>query len=237
MKRFIFIAIQLSLIAIAPLSAQKESDALHEINEIKLSSTYVWAEGTSRLSEKEAFDNAQTVLEFEIQNWLKTLDEKDVAGAAMPSVAQSSCIKTRRGKLFRSFVYVPKNLIVPYYKHEKLVVVESEASDTSEQAMPETPNQTLDSVYYEPTENEKAMLAVKTGNDMGEFFKTRHITRHGKFKNRPQSGSYYIFLYDRDSNILACLKSTDNVVTNVQTGQPDAFANYKDCFARWFIYE
>lgn len=216
--------------------AQENTETLHEINKIKLDGSYVWAEGTSRKSEKEAMDNAQAVLEFEIQNWIKTLEEKDVAGVVMPTNDQCLKIQTQRAKLYRSFVYVPKNLILPYYKNEKLVVVEN-MSPASLKTEAETVEENQEVKVYEPTPFEKEMMAVKTGNAIAPFFKNKGIIRHGKFKNRPQDGIYYVFLYEKDGNIRAYLKSVYNAVTNIVTGEPDNYSNYKDSFARWFIYD
>ena len=52
------------------LLAQNQSPehALQEINKIKLSGNYIWAEGTSTKSQQEALENAQSVLKFEVQN-------------------------------------------------------------------------------------------------------------------------------------------------------------------------
>ena len=200
----------LSIHAQEPLA----TEAMKNINQIKLDTCYIWAEGTSVESETQAIENAQSVLGLEVQDWIAKNGLSDVAGVMMPTKDQCQNIQTKRGKLFRAFVYVHKGMVVPYMKDEKAVIVEK---------------------IYTPTPFEQQMLQVKKAKDIESFVKQDTISKYGKYKVRPQTGTYYLLLYNREGEVPACLKFDNGTLTNVATGEEDTFDNYKGCGAYWFI--
>ena len=208
---------------------QTSSDALEQINNIKLDSNYIWAEGTSTKNKKDALENAYAVLKFEIQNWLNQSGQKDLAAVAMSSNDQYMKIETER-----AFIYVAKNQIMPIGKNEKVVVVErQETMPDNVEVEPEMAS-TVEEIYT-PTEFEQEMLSVKRSSEMEAFINFHHINNTGKYRDRPQAGSYYIFIYNRDGDVPACLKVSDSDIVNVATGKADSFENYKGCGGQWFI--
>ena len=116
-------------------------------------------------------------------------------------------IQTKRGNLYRAFVYAEKKMIVTYNSKE----------------------------VYEPNEFEKQMLMVTKASDIETFVKQSSIFKYGKYKERPDDGDYYLLVYNREGNIPACLKFSNGKLTNVATGADDSFQNYKGCGAYWFI--
>lgn len=236
MKKLSIVLFLLSLLTSNSIQAQTQDtkEALKEINKIKLDGSYIWAEGTSRKNEKDALANAQAVLNFEVQNWIKTLDKKDVAGVIMPTSDQCMKIETQRGHLYRTFVYVAKNQIMPYNKDEKVIVVENEPAKKAKKAKEEPLVSSYEPIY-EPTTFEKKILEVKKSSEMASFIKQNGVKQHGKYKERPEKGTYYIFVYDKAGKIPACLKFADSTLTNVATGKIDSFDNYKGCGAHWFF--
>lgn len=236
MKKLLLLFLFISLYTVQSATAQSLSadETLKEVNKVKLDGSYIWAEGTSRKNEKDALANALAVLNYEVQIWVKSQGTKDMAGIVMPTNDQCMKIQTKRGSLYRTFVYVEKNSIMPYYKNEKIVVVESPMGESKE----ETKEETLISSYepiYEPSLFEKEMLEIRKSSDMGAFIKKHGITRHGKYKERPQEGIYYLFVYNQKGEVPVCLKYTDGVLINVATGKEDTFDNYKGCGAHWFF--
>ena len=222
-----------------PVSAQdtETAEASKAINKVKLDGAYVWAEGTSQKSAKEALENAHAVLNFEIQNWLKAAGQEDVGGVVMPTSDECQKIQTTRRKLYRAFVYVEKNKIVPYAKDTKVVVVERTEPKPEKKAekKPEPEKPLVSKVEPVLTDFERSMLEVKTSDDIKIFAGQSNIAQHGKYKNRPQSGVYYIFIYNREGQVPARLKCVEGSLTNLATGRADSFDNYKGCGGYWVI--
>ena len=219
-----------------PIRAQEQTqaDALEQINEIKLDKSYIWAEGTSSKNKKDALENALAVLKFEIQSWLNQSGQKDLAGVAMPSHDQYLKIETERRKVHRAFIYVAKDQIMPIGKNEKVVVVERQEPKTKKM---EKESELVSSVenIYTPSEFEQDILTVKRSSEMEPFINRHKISQTGKYRDKPQTGTYYIFIFNREGNVPACLKVTNGIITNVATGKADSFDNYKGCGGQWFI--
>jgi hypothetical protein len=206
MKR-IFILFIITLLSFAIYAQDNSVDALKEINTIKLSGKHIWAEGTSMKNEKEALENALAVLSYEIQNQLHIPGNQGTTGVIIPTNDKYLKIQTRRGNLYRAFVYADKELIISYNRKE----------------------------VYEPNEFEKQMLTVTKATDIEAFVKQSTIAQYGKYKERPTDGEYYLIVYNREGSVPACLKFINGKVTNVATGKEDSIQNYKGCGAYWFI--
>ena len=218
-----------------PIKAQEQTqaDALEQINEIKLDKSYIWAEGTSTKNKKDALENALAVLKFEIQSWLNQSGQKNLAAVAMPSHDQYLKIETERRKVHRAFIYVAKDQIMPIGKNEKVVVVERQEPKAKKvEKEPELVSSVED--IYVPSEFEQDILTVKRSSEMEPFINRHHISQTGKYRDKPQTGTYYIFIFNREGNVPACLKVTDAIITNVATGKADSFDNYKGCGGQWF---
>lgn len=217
------------------------SSALKEMNDIKMSGNYIWAEGTSMKSEKEALENAVSVLSYEIQNQLNTLGGKEISGVVMPTSDQCMKIQTKRGNLYRAFVYVNKGSILTLKKNEKALIVEKASSEADKKEAKkkdkENTAQPLSTVepIYEPNDFEKQMFTVKKASDIEAFVKQDSIEKYGKYKDRPENGEYYLIVYNREGTIPAYLKFVSGKLTNVATGAEDSFQNYKGCGAYWFM--
>lgn len=218
----------------AKAQEQPQADVLEQINNIKLDNNYIWAEGTSSKNKKDALENALAVLKFEIQSWLNQSGQKDLAAVAMPSNDQCMKIETERRKVHRAFIYVAKNQIMPIGKSEKVVVVERQEVKPKKIEKEPEPESTVEEIYA-PTEMELDMLSVKRSSEMEVFINRHQISQTGKYRDRPQTGTYYIFIYNREGNVPACLKVVDGNITNVTTGKADNFDNYKGCGGQWFI--
>lgn len=237
MKRKILFHLLLLLISVS-VNAQEQNtnETLREINKIKLDNNYIWAEGTSTKSKKDALENANTVLSFEIQNWLKSSGKTDIAGIVVPTSDQYLTIHTQRRNLHRAFVYVERNKIMPYSKGEKVVVMEQVTEKKKKEEKEPIGTSSYEEVY-EPTAIEKEMLQVKTSDDIIAFVERSDIAKTGGYRELPSTTDYYIFIYNREGQVPACLKSKNGVLTNVATGKEDSYTNYKGCGGQWFIFK
>lgn len=242
MKRQLLTLLHLIVLLFLPVSlyAQEKTsiEALREINKIKMNSNYIWAEGTSTKSKKDALENAQTVLSFELRNWLESSGQADAAGAVMPTSDQYLKIHTQKRNLHRAFVYVEKSKIIPYGKNDKVVVMEK-AEEKKDYGTKKKEEQKLVSSVekiYVPTNLEKEMLLVKTSDDILAFAERDDIAKTGGYRELP-SADYYIFIYNREGKVPACLKSTNGRLINIATGLEDSYENYKGCGGQWFIFK
>ena len=120
MKYLMRIAVLLVLFAWAiPTLAQEDKNA--EINKIKRNRDYLTVTGTSMFSAEEASENARMLIDVEIEQWLKENAEGDIAGYVAKSKENLAVIETKRGSLFRAFIYVKKKDILPYYEDETVM--------------------------------------------------------------------------------------------------------------------
>lgn len=120
MKCLMRIAILLVLFAWSiPTLAQEDKNT--EINKIKRSRDYLTVTGTSMFSAEEASENARMLIDVEIEQWLQENAEGDIAGYVAKSKENLAVIETKRGSLFRAFVYVKKKDILPYYEDETVM--------------------------------------------------------------------------------------------------------------------
>ena len=102
-----------------PTLAQEDKNA--EINKIKRSRDYLTVTGTSMVSAEEASENARMLIDVEIEQWLQGNAEGDIAGYVAKSKENLAVIETKRGSLFRAFIYVKKKDILPYYEDETVM--------------------------------------------------------------------------------------------------------------------
>lgn len=102
-----------------PTLAQEDKNA--EINKIKRSRNYLTVTGTSMFSAEEASENARMLIDVEIEQWLQENAEGDIAGYVAKSKENLAVIETKRGSLFRAFIYVKKKDILPYYENETVM--------------------------------------------------------------------------------------------------------------------
>lgn len=105
------------------LQAQDPNDAarVKEINKIKKSSDYLYAESTTKDLES-AVDNALSLLEMTVEEWAKA-EHKDINRFVVRANNDIETIRTRRGDFYRVFVYIKKKDVLPVKNDEVLLVV------------------------------------------------------------------------------------------------------------------
>ncbi len=132
MKRFVFIlSVYLCVSIIVYSQDMSTQEAIKNINKIKMDNNYLYAESTNKEWE-EAFDNAKALLSVMISEWAMKNEDKNVDMCVANSKEHILAIKTRRGELYRSFVYVKKSDIIPISDERNLMVVKMEKENEKE---------------------------------------------------------------------------------------------------------
>lgn len=258
MKRKLFILSMAMLYAFS-LSAQNEQQ---QINAIKRNMSFLYANGTSTASADEASKNAKDLLALEIEQWLKENTKDSIAGYVAKSKENMSEIKTKRGNLYRVFIFVKKKDVLPYYKEENMMIVRLNDSvetkkdtidiikvnkqGTTEPAAPAQDasssvrhvpiSENAESIYV-PSAREKRMLDIKTFSELNDYINRGRadssIAQVGKYSNLPQNEVVYVFIHNKQGEIPACIKKTDGKSINLRTGKEDVVSSYKGCGAIW----
>ena len=240
-----------------PVFSQNE---MKEINSIKSNINFLYATGTSSTSVEDATNIAKDLIAIEIEQWLKENMSDDVAGYVAKSKENISQINTKRGNLYRVFVFVKKADVLPYYKEEEIMVINFEESQKHENSEAATikPSEVKNSIannnpkrngsavdlhtteltpIFTPSVREKILLSLHTFTELNDYInqgrESKDVINVGNYKNLPKTGIYYIFIHNKEGNIPAYIKMNDSKFTNMVTGKDDAITNYKGCGAIW----
>lgn len=233
-----------------------------KINEIKKDTMFISAESVNAKWE-EALETAKSLLGFNVEMWLKETRKMDLSkdsSFVMKSKQSSNQLQGRRGSLYRAFVYVNKNDIMQIKEGEDVIVVgrknadlpavnskeEKSSSDelekelqslatptAVEQVQPQAPSHQL-------SNDERIMLRFSKAQDFVNYLKQLksegRLAAIGKYQEKPSSGSYYLFVFNKDNEVVACLLYENGSLLNLRTLQADSFGNYegKGWGARWF---
>ena len=175
MRRLILL---LSVFATFSISyAQNEQQ---QINAIKSNIDFLYATGISSASGEEASDNAKDLLALEIEQWLKENNTDDIAGYVAKSKETASQISTRRGNLYRVFVYVKKQDVLPYYKEEEVMVVdfvEPQTQTENSDANKEDASAAADNSASEKTDNSTPVIGNSVSTDTAKLDLGRQDTK------------------------------------------------------------
>ena len=238
------IALLLSLMP-ASLMAQAPADAAKEINRIKLSKDYLYAEATMR-DEAEAVSGAQAILEMTISDWMASQKKGSNADAFIIQAKQHfTPIRTKRGEYCRAFVYVKKSDIIPVGVGSGTMVIENRTSqavadEVADHADGGTEVSSVEALKAAVTltPEEKELAALKQFSEVEGKVQALQgagkLSDYGKYKTMPQEGKCYLLVYDRQGNIVAVLRrEAEGTQLNLGTMQDDNVKNYKDCGAIW----
>jgi hypothetical protein len=136
----------------------RAQNEMQTINSIKSDVNYLYATGTSANNATEATEIARELINLEIEQWLKEQAVEDAAGYIAKAKESLAQIDTRRGNLYRVFVYVKKGDIIPYKENEQVLV-----SELSQQAKtPTTPTPPTPDVATTPTTPETTPTSPAT---------------------------------------------------------------------------
>lgn len=262
MKKFLVLIFCLISSLCVVYGQANSADVTKQINAIKLDNTYITAESTAE-SWETAADNARALLEVNVLEWIKTTDVVDnLEGFIAKSKKAIVELKTMRGNRYRVFLFVKKSDILTFEdKNDMLVVpvqkIESEATTSSSAVVPlQNDSQVKSDVEvttvekettpvivipkpYQPTADEQTMLEVTSFDQVNAFLSKykNNLDSFGKYKDMPREGDCYLFVYNPQGEVPACLFRGNEGFMNVKTGSADDIKNYKGCGAVWFKYK
>lgn len=211
--------------------ADDKEDVKKEINQVKKSTQYIYAEVTAA-TELEAKDLAEEILYSEINEWVA----KQKKLSKSPNIVVNNkkelwtSVSLPRGNMFRSFMYVKKSDILPAENSEIIenTIVSPKAVVTKNISQKETV--TIPQLVKEiATCTEYTELAMKITN-----LKTSgQVLDYGKYASLDCKEDYYMAVYNTNGKVVAILtKGSDRY--NVKTGILDNLDNYKGCGAIGF---
>lgn len=249
MKKFL-LTMAVLWAASVTLWAQTEQD---KINSIKKSLNFIYATGTSTSSAQEAAENAKELLSLEIDQWLKeAVEGEDYSGYVAKATSKVEEIKTQRGPLMRSFVYVKKTDILPYYKDESIMMVakdEKTSVDTividnpkvsTEASLREVARVTQQAIpTFTPTTAEREMLTIHTLREINSYIskgsQSGKVTGCGKYEeNTNLFGKSYLYLINKEGNVVAVLRKSGSSIVNLSSGANVSISDYGRCGVIWF---
>lgn len=241
MKKFILM-IACSLYCICSVVGQTtNSEISKQINAIKMNQDYISSESTAETWET-AYDNARALLEVNIEEWIKATDASaDLQGFIAKSSNNILELKTMRGSRYRAFLYVKKSDIMTF-KNSKNIIVAPIQQEDKQNAIAITPQEdnapaSVPQEMYQPSDEEQRMLQVVSSSQIEPFIKGNNkVQDYGKYKDVPDTGECYFFVYNREGGISAYLLRNEKGYVNVKTGESDNIDNYKGCGAIWFRY-
>ena len=208
-------------------------DVKKEINRVKKNNQYIYAESTASTLE-EAKDFAEELLLNRINEWVaKKRSLRNSPNLVINNRQEywSNFTMRRGSNMYRYFIYVKKNDIIP---SENSVVLTKDQGPTEESGQIETEVAQPKPVYPEPVE---ILAACTEYNDMVNKMKALKAEGKVKFYARYASlenpANYYLVIYNRAGQVVALLTPGEER-TNVKTNKKEGVSNYKGCGAIGF---
>lgn len=207
--------------------AQQTEEQKKEINKIKKSSLYLYAE-TTMPDKEEAMMTAIDMLKDEAQRWVsekKKKQETDVDWeVVMTNVTQSyNKIELPRGNMYRAFAYVKKSDVIT---GKNVIVSDVKMPESEVEEIKEAP----DPQPAEQPEAIKRLLALKMYDEVPACVETlkkeRLITEYNRYASLPNPDDYVLIIYNRAGEVEAILSEGAERI-NMRTLQADGVANYK----------
>lgn len=187
-----------------------------QINALKLDTTLIYAEATMKELKNAELD-ANALFDLKVSEWIEQTykDEKIKYDLSEIRRHRKELQMLRSNSYYRVFIYIYLNDIEverlqPMVKEEMFVLNEEELEMV-----------TLDSFY-------KIEPYIKLLESKGK------LKAYGKFKNLPNNDLCYLFIYNKEGEIVAVMKHTADAVLNLKTLEQDIVTNYKNCGAIWF---
>ena len=240
----IFLTLFLTFSLVSSSNAQTAAEVNKSINKIKRDTMYIYAESTTK-DLSEAYSNARAILEMQVGEWVqKQHPSEGIELCIVKAKEHIMQLDTRRGELYRAFVYVKKSDIMPVADKSEVTVFEVAPIVESSQAevapaiivTEEAPKQ--EKAIIELTPEEKQMKQVKSFYEVEPYInglKSKgKLQDYGKYATMPKGKDCHLFIYDKQGNISALIRKSGSVQYNLNTLKEDNVQNYKNCGAIWF---
>ena len=243
MKKLLFILfLTFSFISIS--NAQTVAEVNKSINKVKRDTMYIYAESTTK-DLNEAYTNARAILEMQVGEWVqKQHPSEGIELCIVKAKEHFMQLDTRRGELYRAFVYVKKSDIMTVVDKSEVTVFEVAPSTHQNQVevapaiivTEEAPEK--EKTVIELTSEEKQMKQVRSFYEVEPYIKglksKGKINAYGKYATMPEDEDCHLFVYDKQGNISALIRKSGNTQYNLNTLKEDNVKNYKNCGAIWF---
>jgi hypothetical protein len=221
-KRLLWLVTLLMAMTITA-TAQENEQEKKQINKIKKSNLYIYAEATCTTA-KEAHDIAESMLYDNVNAWTAT--KKNMKGKTIVLSDRKDLITflaMPRGNMYRAFTYVKKSDILPTDSPEVLPAAPDGLTST-QKAWPEAV-MTLAS-YTDYFKMAEKLKELKNQGKVESYARYQKLTR-------PEDN--FLVIYNRQGQVVAVLSPGTNR-TNVKTGKADDIKNYdnNDCGAIGF---
>ena len=240
----IFLTLFLTFSLVSSSNAQTAAEVNKSINKIKRDTMYIYAESTTK-DLSEAYSNARAILEMQVGEWVqKQHPSEGIELCIVKAKEHIMQLDTRRGELYRAFVYVKKSDIMPVADKSEVTVFEVAPMVESSQAevapaiivTEEAPKQ--EKAIIELSPEEKQMKQVKSFYEVEPYInglKSKgKLQDYGKYATMPKGKDCHLFIYDKQGNISALIRKSGSVQYNLNTLKEDNVQNYKNCGAIWF---
>ena len=220
-------------------------DVVKNINKVKRDTMYIYAEATTK-ELSESYANARTLLEVQVGDWVRQQHPtEDIDMCIVKAKEHLLQLDTRRGELYRAFVYVKKSDIMPVTDKSEITVLEISPTKRSGivEAVPaiitaEESSSKEELPTIKLTSEEEQMKLVKSFYEVEPYIKGLQgkgkLKKYGKYATMPTEEDCYLFVYDKQGNISALLRKSGDVQYNLNTLNEDNVKNYKNCGAIWF---
>lgn len=229
MKVTRFLAVFTACLLTLGVMADDIEDAKKKINSIKKDNNYLYAEVTAPTIE-EARDLAEEILYSEINEW--AAKQKRLKGSPNLTINNKQTLWTTmslpRGNMFRSFIYVKKNDILPVDNSEVVANPATMGNDSIEaspekQNVPATIAELMSFTDYKPLA--ERIMQMKTQG---------MIISYDYYGQLPDPEACYLAIYNRQGKVVAFLSPGKERI-NLATGLPDRVGNYSEHGALGFI--
>ena len=240
----IFLTLFLTFSLVSSSNAQTAAEVNKSINKVKRDTMYIYAESTTK-DLSEAYSNARAILEMQVGEWVqKQHPSEGIELCIVKAKEHIMQLDTRRGELYRAFVYVKKSDIMPVADKSEVTVFEVAPMVESSQAevapaiivTEEAPKQ--EKAIIELSPEEKQMKQVKSFYEVEPYInglKSKgKLQDYGKYATMPKGKDCHLFIYDKQGNISALIRKSGSVQYNLNTLKEDNVQNYKNCGAIWF---
>ena len=240
----IFLTLFLSFSLITISNAQTAAEVTKSINKVKRDTMYIYAESTTK-DLNEAYTNARAILEMQVGEWVqKQHPSEGIELCIVKAKEHFMQLDTRRGELYRAFVYVKKSDIMPVSDKSEVTVFEVAPSTRQNQTevapaiivTEEAPKE--EKTVVKLTSEEIQMKQIKSFYEVEPYIKGLKskgmINAYGKYATMPHGQDCHLFVYDKQGNISALLRKSGNIQYNLNTLKEDNVNNYKNCGAIWF---
>lgn len=238
------VLISLMLMAgIISVNAQTTAEVAQSINKIKRDTMYIYAEATCNNLDTANL-NARILLEMKVGDWVREQHPNEGIEVCIVKAKEHFVqLETRRGNLYRAFVYVRKNDILPVSDKSEVAVFEVQPDSTRTSMIPE--NIISEDAPVENTNptvilsvDEKLMVSIKNLSELNTFVggmrDTQRLNGYGKYSTMPKDKECHIFVCDKQGAVIARFRhQSDNTCINLSTLQPDSVENYQ-YGAIWF---